>query len=414
MLPAATAPADIVLAARHVRAAGEDRSQIEHRSWDESVKSLTHYPSVLLWMDENLQWAKQVGEAFGEQPVAVMQAIQRLRARARAAGTLVDTPEQSVLGEAEVIRIVPAQPDILYVPSYDWNYAYALQPLGNPRPFLTFGAGWPVGAWLAFDCDWRRHTIWVGNRHRRWHGHDWRQPVVPIPAVAHPYGTQRDVRPWRPAERPGRASGPATPPRGPAEFARAIPPRPASPSTPASPVARPSHGFHGDRGNRPFVPVSRGTPEPPGTIAPSFPPPATPASPPPAVIPSTRNPRPASRHSPDRPPSNAAAPDLGPGTRPTPAPFARPHPSPPTDASNATGSRPRDVGPSRQFADRPTPATTTRSAPPPASTRGTPPSPSTVSAPVPASPPPQSAAPSRTEGDGERSIGRRPPNEHQR
>src|SRR5262245_41986957 len=41
ILPAATASTDIVLAARHVRDFPDDRSQIEHRAWDESVKSLT-------------------------------------------------------------------------------------------------------------------------------------------------------------------------------------------------------------------------------------------------------------------------------------------------------------------------------------------------------------------------------------
>src|SRR5687767_5568663 len=64
ILPAATVPADIVLAARHLHDNASDRSQIEHRAWDESVKSLTYYPEVVKWMDENLHWTKQVGEAF--------------------------------------------------------------------------------------------------------------------------------------------------------------------------------------------------------------------------------------------------------------------------------------------------------------------------------------------------------------
>src|SRR2546421_688228 len=49
ILPASAAPADIVLAARHVRDFPNDHSQIEHRAWDESVKSLTNYPEVLKW-----------------------------------------------------------------------------------------------------------------------------------------------------------------------------------------------------------------------------------------------------------------------------------------------------------------------------------------------------------------------------
>jgi len=208
ILPAATAPADLVLAARQLRESGDDRSQIEHRAWDESVKSLTHYPDVLKWMDENLEWTKQVGEAFIAQPADVMQAVQRLRAQARAAGTLVDTPQQLVISEPGAIRIVPAQPDTIYVPYYEPALVFLPEPVWYGHPRVTFSLGLAVGSWLAFDCDWRRHTIWVGNRHRRWSGHDWRRPVVPIPAFGPGYSRHPEVRPWRPpppAVRPPRA-----------------------------------------------------------------------------------------------------------------------------------------------------------------------------------------------------------------
>lgn len=214
ILPAATAPTDIVLAARQMRENPGDRSQVEHRAWDESVKSLTNYVEVLLWLDENLQWTRQVGEAFVQQPADVMRAMQRLRARARAAGTLVDTPQQQVITETEVIRIVPAQPDVIYVPHYAPEIVFVDSPAYHPfsRPFLTFGLGVAVGSWLAYDCDWRRHSIWVGNRHRPWVAHDWRRPVVPI-APLHPppaYRPTPDVRPWRPApaQRPTVIAGP--------------------------------------------------------------------------------------------------------------------------------------------------------------------------------------------------------------
>jgi hypothetical protein len=200
ILPAATASTDIVLAARHVRDNPNDRSQIEHRAWDESVKSLTNYPEVLLWMDENLTWTKQVGEAFATQPADVMQAVQRLRAKARAAGTLVDTPQQQVIAEPQVIRIVPAQPDVIYVPRYEPEIVFVDRPVYYTRPFLSFGVGVPVGSWLAFECDWHRNAIWVGNRHRPWHRHDWRKPLLPATpgGRSHSYTRAPEVRQWRP------------------------------------------------------------------------------------------------------------------------------------------------------------------------------------------------------------------------
>lgn len=211
ILPATTVPTDIVLAARHVRENPGDRSQIEHRAWDESVKSLTHYAEVLVWMDDNLDWTRQVGEAFARQPADVMQAVQRLRAKARAAGTLIDTPQQQVIADAEVIRIVPAQPDVIYVPRYEPDIIFVDRPVYYSRPYLSFGLGVAVGSWLAFDCDWRRNVIWVGNRHRHWNGHDWRRPVVPITAPH--FAPSPGIRAWRPpppSTRPSYVSGPRT------------------------------------------------------------------------------------------------------------------------------------------------------------------------------------------------------------
>jgi hypothetical protein len=169
------------------------------------VKSLTNYPEVVQWMDENLHWTQQVGEAFATQSADVMQAIQRLRAKARAAGTLVDTPQQQIIAEAQVIRIVPAQPDIIYVPHYEPEIVFVERPIYYGRPFLTFGAGVAVGSWLAFDCDWRRHSIWVGNRHRRWSGHDWHRPLVPF-AATYAHTRHSEVRQWRPSPSSVRTS----------------------------------------------------------------------------------------------------------------------------------------------------------------------------------------------------------------
>ena len=85
ILPAATFPADIVMAARYLDAK-RDPDAIEDQPWDDSVKSLAHYPDVVKWMDENLEWTRQLGNAFTLQPVAMLAGTQRLRASAIAAG----------------------------------------------------------------------------------------------------------------------------------------------------------------------------------------------------------------------------------------------------------------------------------------------------------------------------------------
>jgi Protein of unknown function (DUF3300) len=173
ILPASTVPSDVVLAARYVASNG-DPAQLANQPWDESVKSLAHYPEVLKWMDQNLDWTTTVGDAFLDQPADVMNSVQRLRAEALAAGNLFDTPQQQIIKEESFIRIVPAQPDVIYVPDYDPEVVY-VQPYSQDfGPLLTFGAGFAVGSWLTYDFDWGRRGIYVGHWHPGWkRDRDW-------------------------------------------------------------------------------------------------------------------------------------------------------------------------------------------------------------------------------------------------
>ncbi|MEI6494302.1 MAG: DUF3300 domain-containing protein, partial [Verrucomicrobiota bacterium] len=168
ILPASTVVPDVVMAARYLKANG-DPDHTGDQPWDESVKSLARYPEVLAWMDENLEWTSSVGEAFVEQPTDVMAAIQALRAQAKAAGNLVDSPQQKVVEEEENIRIVPADPEVIYVPQYDPQVVYVQS--YSTVPVLTFGVGFAVGSWLCYDFDWRQRCFYRGN----WCGwnHDW-------------------------------------------------------------------------------------------------------------------------------------------------------------------------------------------------------------------------------------------------
>lgn len=180
VLPAATNPTEIVLAARRL-AANADPVTLDAEPWDDSVKALVRYPDMLTWLDENLDWTRQVGEAFLAQPADVMNAIQRLRAQARASGTLVDTPEQQIVVVEEHIRIVPARPDVIYVPRYDPAIVYVSRPYPRPVSFMSFSIGYGVGSWLAYDFDWPRRTFWIvppPHRVSYWHDRrDWRLPV---------------------------------------------------------------------------------------------------------------------------------------------------------------------------------------------------------------------------------------------
>ena len=171
ILPAATQPGQIAVAYNYLTQGGDPNS-IDQQPWDSSVKAVAHYPDVLRLLDSSLPWAVELGQAFLDQPNDVMDSIQRLRAQAQALGNLQSNPEETVVNGDGEIDIVPANPNIIYVPTYDPGIIYYQRPYG--QDFISFGLGFGIGAWLDHDFDWHNHHVvaW-GRDHPRpegwWH-----------------------------------------------------------------------------------------------------------------------------------------------------------------------------------------------------------------------------------------------------
>jgi hypothetical protein len=196
MLPASTLPTQIVLADRYVTGGG-DPNEVAQQSWDASVQAVARYPKVLKWMDDNLNWTTQVGQAFLNQQPDVMASIQRLRAEASKLGNLQSTPQQQVIADGSDIEIVPADPAVIYVPVYQPDRVY--YDAFDGSPFISFGLGWPFGPWMDYDCDWGDgNLIFWGNGYARpanW----WRES-----------SRQRDMSHagvWRANNHPGAVAG---------------------------------------------------------------------------------------------------------------------------------------------------------------------------------------------------------------
>jgi Protein of unknown function (DUF3300) len=191
ILIASTYPLEVVQADRWLKAnkvlKGDAlTAALAKQSWDDSVKSLVQVSSVLDMMSEQLDWTQKLGDAMLAQQTDVMDAIQRLRARARANGKLESTKEQTVTVKTEdqkqYVVIEPASPNEIYVPYYepavvygDWPYPdYA--PYYFPPPYgyvaagaLATGVAFAAGAAARYafwsNCDWGRGNInVVANR----------------------------------------------------------------------------------------------------------------------------------------------------------------------------------------------------------------------------------------------------------
>jgi Protein of unknown function (DUF3300) len=191
---------------------GNDLMQaVNQQPWDVSVKGLTQFPDVLNQMASNLSWTSALGDAYFNIPQDVMNSIQVMRQRASQAGNLKSSAQQTVTTEPmpapqqqpspdqqpppaqpptvvqappQTIVIQPAQPEVVYVPSYNPAVVYgapvAVYPgyVAPPPPstgelvatgLISFGLGMAVGAamsnsccgwgWSSWGCGWHNSTV---------------------------------------------------------------------------------------------------------------------------------------------------------------------------------------------------------------------------------------------------------------
>jgi hypothetical protein len=171
VLPACTQPAQIAIAYSYISGGGPPNG-IDQQNWDSTVRAVAHYSDVLKMLNDNMAWTTEIGQAYLNQPTDVMNSIQRLRAQAQQLGNLQSDPQMNVVSDDGDIEILPANPDMLYVPAYDPSLVFYTPCYG--RSFISFGGGFSFGLWLDHDFDWhgRRVIAWDRDHPRPanwWH-----------------------------------------------------------------------------------------------------------------------------------------------------------------------------------------------------------------------------------------------------
>ncbi|QCI12789.1 DUF3300 domain-containing protein [Pseudomonas putida] len=210
ILMAATYPGEVSEAVAwskaNPKAQGDDAvKQVASQPWDPSVQALVAFPQVLVTLGQDPVWVQRLGDAFLAQPDDVMASVQRLRHQAQAAGNLQSNQYQNVTVQAApapsaqaagnapaapastssttTIVIEPADPQVVYVPTYNptttygtWAYPASPPVYYPPSPLyyagsalmagLAFGAGVAIIDSLWGDCDWGNNDIDVNvNRY---------------------------------------------------------------------------------------------------------------------------------------------------------------------------------------------------------------------------------------------------------
>jgi hypothetical protein len=187
MLVASTYPLEIVQANQWLQRNKNLQGQAltdaaRQQPWDPSIQTLVTVPEALNRLNEDIQWTTDLGNAFLSQESDVMNAVQRMRARADDNGRLATTQQQKVIIQNQdnqrVVVIEPAYPDVIYVPVYDPFYVwgppvYGYYPaLYYPRHHFGFSIGFNIGfcfsdwggwGFWGWGPSWHSHSVIVNN-----------------------------------------------------------------------------------------------------------------------------------------------------------------------------------------------------------------------------------------------------------
>ena len=150
---------------------------VSKQPWDPSVQAMAALPDVVKRLADDIQWATDLGNAFLAQQSDVMDAVQRMRKKAQDAGALKSNSQQKVETQVvetkTVIVVVQANPQVVYVPTYNPTVVYGVPVYPYPPIYyptgamiaaraISFGVGVAIGAaWGGGGWGW--HTGWGHN-----------------------------------------------------------------------------------------------------------------------------------------------------------------------------------------------------------------------------------------------------------
>jgi hypothetical protein len=137
---------------------------VAKQPWDASVQSMAAFPEAVKRLADDIQWTTDLGNAFLAQQSDVMDAVQRMRKKAKDNNALASSEQQKVetkvIETKQVIVIEPAKPEVIYVPSYSPTYVYG--PPVYPYPPIYYPPYTPGAAFVGFTMGVMIGAAWGG------------------------------------------------------------------------------------------------------------------------------------------------------------------------------------------------------------------------------------------------------------
>src|SRR5262249_44792526 len=123
---------------------------VKKQPWDPSIEAMAALPDVVKRLSDDVQWTTDLGNAFLAQQKDVMDAIQRMRDKAKDTGALASNQQQKVetkvIESKEVIVIEQSNPEVVYVPSYNPTVVYGAPAYPYPPIYYPPSTGAVVAA----------------------------------------------------------------------------------------------------------------------------------------------------------------------------------------------------------------------------------------------------------------------------
>ena len=140
---------------------------VAKQPWDPSIQAMAALPDVVNRLANDIAWTTDIGNAFLAQQSDVMAAVQRMRKKAQDKGNLKSNEQQTV--ETKVIETQPvivieqANPQVVYVPTYDPVVIYGA-PI-YPYPPIYYPPAWyyPAGMAISFGVGVMMGAFWSGG-----------------------------------------------------------------------------------------------------------------------------------------------------------------------------------------------------------------------------------------------------------